>query len=719
MRTRNKASYRDNTYFFGLRTNLVTLSCFLMMLSLSNTTFAQVSTMTSCSFPLTDPDNYFCNGDVEVGMDGTEWENTAQPYNSMLNCNNNADGYSIADNWCAHYRKISVVSADIPGIGPESFAYSVEREPLSMFSPFLNPYSTGDNHRMLRQGFSYSCGPGLIRSSLFTKICMPLEAGATYKLEFDAGIRRGNDLPQQQEIQPDAYFSATAATQAVIGSAPVPTGYLSWDKTEVQVKVPFGNDPDVINWSQLELFITVPEDDHNPYNTILLYNQLKDGYNGEAEDKHFEYEVFTDNFRFTKVSPDVVPVITVCTGEDVELPWEEITPFEEYTFEWNNTPSFGGLVDGNGLSEDASNTNTSIGNSAITESGIYTVTVAGPNGCSHTKSVEVEIEYATLDVNYQASCTGTDDGSASPNLNNPEGLSVSSFEFFNAADELVGGGMGASNLAPGDYYLVANVGEACVLTEPFTIEANVAPILNLTDQTLCSQSGNILFPNLTGGDLTISDDAVSYTWDNYSGTTNHPNPGQLGVNNTGQLEVPGDEPGTWTVVVTDEHGCESTGEVSLILDQITLPSVAAVCSGSELFWLPSVNIFSSDHYTFIWSNGYYGEVINGGMQASTWGGDPSPTIDGQTDLTVTVTNSETGACNTDTYTATLSVGVISPPVGQITLPSVPDVCSGSELFWLPSVNIFPSDHYTFIWSNGFYGEVINGGMEASTWGGDP
>ncbi len=275
----------------------------------------------------------------------------------------------------------------------------------------------------------------------------------------------------------------------------------------------------------------------------------------------------------SEVSIDLVPTHVSCNGgSDGSIDMTVYGGTPDYSYMWNNGSTLEDLFD--------------------IPAGTYTVVVTDDNACAELESIEV----TQPDV-LDATILGTDVGCYG--------------EINGAADLTVSGGTppytynwssGSTNedltaITGGDYTVTVTDAQFCTVVEAIHIYEPSQPVsieLEGTD-VLCK------FDHTGAVDLTVTGGTPDYSYDWSNG------------DNTEDIEnIPA---GSYTVTVTDDHGCVETGTITIIepaqaLNSILIPHHVR-CFGENS---ASINLTASGGtapYSYLWSEGSTTQDIDG------------------------------------------------------------------------------------------------------------
>ncbi len=318
------------------------------------------------------------------------------------------------------------------------------------------------------------------------------------------------------------------------------------------------------------------------------------------------------------------------------------------------------------------NYNWSNGGTTATINGLiantYTVTVTDANGCTVTSSVvitEPPLLVATITSTTHVSCFGFADGAAV--VTGSGGTLPYTYIWSNGTTT-----PNNDNLLAGTYCVTITDALACTATACVTITEPpllTAVIGSSTDVTCFGGNDGSATVNVGGGTL-----PYIYQWSNGGNTAT--------INNLTQ--------GTYTVTVTDDHGCTESAlvvisEPTLLTAAITSVTNVSCFGGSDGSATVTAN-GSVPPYTYNWSSGGSAATENN-LSAGTY--------------TVTVT--DTHGC-----TATASVTITQPTLLTSAITSSTNVsCFG---FSDGSATVTANGGtlpYTYLWSNGVTDYFIN------------
>jgi hypothetical protein len=214
-----------------------------------------------------------------------------------------------------------------------------------------------------------------------------------------------------------------------------------------------------------------------------------------------------------------------------------------------------------------------------------------------------------------------------------------------------------SNL-PGIYTVVATSSANCTASSSVTVTQYENPVVVVTGNTsFCDGDGTVL--TAAGGE--------SYVWrDNY---------GAL-IANTSTVAL--SEGGLYTVVATNEHGCSTNRQVSVV--KKNLPYVSIVASGNEVCEGTPVTLSTgaSSGYTYKWSTG----STNRQIEVHTSG------------IYVLQVTSSNGCQAAD------SLEVNFLPLPEVSIEGLNSICRGSD------VMLTASGANSYVWNTGYRNAVL-------------
>jgi|GEM_PF-3402010 len=303
--------------------------------------------------------------------------------------------------------------------------------------------------------------------------------------------------------------------------------------------------------------------------------------------------------------------------------------------------------------------------------GTYTVTVTDAHGCTTTTTATVGQPDALIAAatNTNVSCNGGTNGTA--DLTVSGGTTPYTYSWSNGAatQDLSGLSAGTYNVTVSDahgYTVAATV----TVTEPAVLTASATAVnVNCYGES----NGSI--------DLTVSGGTTAYTYSWSNGATTQ--------------DITGLAAGTYSVLVTDAHGCTAT-----VTKTVTQPAVLAatatatdaLCNGCANGTATASATGGTAPYTYAWSNG--ATTANAtGLIAGTY--------------TVTVTDAH--GCTT---TTTATVGQPDALIAAATNTNVS--CNGGANGTADLTVSGGTTPYTYSWSNGAATQDLSG-LSAGTY----
>jgi gliding motility-associated-like protein len=292
------------------------------------------------------------------------------------------------------------------------------------------------------------------------------------------------------------------------------------------------------------------------------------------------------------------------------------------------------------LWSDGGNSSTDINLTA----GTYTVLITDANGCTFTDTAIINTipGITTTSSHTDITCFGMNNGSATVNPSGGNGPYNYSW------NPPVSSSATASNLSAGQYTVTVTDANGCVATASFTL-------IQPTVLTSISASTNVTCGGGADGSGTVSANGgtgpYTYNWLPSGGTNQTAN---------------GLSAGSYTVTVTDSHGCITTQNVNITQPvPLTLSTVGDSACAGQSSTISANGGGGVAPYTYAWSNG---------------GNAQTQTININTTTTFTVTVTDANSCTT---TATTTVTVNPLPNATIASNSVNGVYTltgpGSQL----------------------------------------
>jgi gliding motility-associated-like protein len=366
---------------------------------------------------------------------------------------------------------------------------------------------------------------------------------------------------------------------------------------------------------------------------------------------------------------------------------------------------------------------------AVTQPGIYTVTVTAANGCTSTanSTITQNITTPVAGIFNASNATVLTCSQTSISVNANGGSTYS----WSNGTSVLGTAAALTITTPGSYTVTATAANGCTDTEQIVITQNIsAPTATITN----GATTTILDCNTTNITLTAGG-GVSYSWSN--GTAN------LGTTAAVQVTTAG----TYTVTTTAANGCTDTESITITSQANTNPTftqIAAVCTGGAInlpstsnngvngSWSPAPNLNATTTYTFTPNTGLCANTATMTVTVN-----PYPSITAVNDTicagsTATITtqinliggtytwvgNANTLAnlsvtpANTNSYAVIYNLaGCTDTAFAQVIVNPVPvvqvqnaTICAGQTGILIASANL-PNGQ--FLWANGSTNDTIS------------
>ncbi len=229
----------------------------------------------------------------------------------------------------------------------------------------------------------------------------------------------------------------------------------------------------------------------------------------------------------------------------------------------------------------------------------------------------------------------------------------------------------ATNLLAGTYQVTVTDASGCLSTASETVTQPAAPLsasVTTTNVTCYGLSNGAV--NLTAGGGTTN---YTYHWTGGATTQN----------------LTGIPAATYTVTVTDAHGCAATASATVTQPSAALSASAtatnATCSGLSNGAVSLTASGSTTNYTYNWTGGY-----------------TTPNLSGVAAGTYTVTITDAHSC-----TATASATVSQPSAIVATTSAVNAACGGSATGSASVSASGGSGSYSYLWNNSQTSDTIN------------
>ncbi len=372
--------------------------------------------------------------------------------------------------------------------------------------------------------------------------------------------------------------------------------------------------------------------------------------------------------------------VLTCTVTQLNLSGSSSTP--GVTFTWVATAG-GHIVSGG-----------TTATPTVDAAGTYTLTVTNPtNGCKATDVALVTLNNTAPNANAGAdkilTCTATQ-----LNLSGSSSTPGATFSWVaSAGGHIVSGGSTATPLIdqPGTYTLtVTNPANGCTATDVASVTRNnTAPNADAgADKVLTCSVTQI---NLSGSSSTPG---ATFSWVASAG-------GHIvsGANTATPLV---DQPGTYTLTVTNPtNGCTAT-DVALVTRNATTPNVSAGVDKVLNCSVTQINLSGSSStpgVTFSWVASAGGHIVSGGTTAT-------PLVDQPGTYTLTVTVTATGCKASDAATVTLDNTLPNADAG----PDKALTCTVTQIA-LSGASSTPGATFSWAATNG--GHIVSGPTTAT------
>jgi gliding motility-associated-like protein len=327
-----------------------------------------------------------------------------------------------------------------------------------------------------------------------------------------------------------------------------------------------------------------------------------------------------------------------------------------YTYHWSNGPA--------------------TPNNPNLVAGTYTVTVTDAHNCTATASVTITqpaLLTSAISSSTNVSCNGGSDGTATVSANG--GTPAYTFVWSNGAVT-----SSITNLAAGTYNVTVTDTHGCSATSSVTITQPAVLTATISASTNVSCFGG----NNGSATVTAAGGTAPY--------------GYLWSNGESTPAISNLTAGTYTVIITDNHGC--TASASITITQPNLLTAAIGSSTNVSCWTGNngaANVVVNGGtlpYSYLWSNGAVTAAISN-LVAGTY--------------SVTVTDGLN-------CTATTSVVITQPPLLEANIIASTNVnCFGENNGSATVTGTGGTLPYSYIWSNGANTASINN-LVAGTYG---
>ncbi|MGB0929124.1 MAG: hypothetical protein ACPGVB_00010 [Chitinophagales bacterium] len=303
----------------------------------------------------------------------------------------------------------------------------------------------------------------------------------------------------------------------------------------------------------------------------------------------------------------------------------------------------------------------------VSQPGIYSLSIVGDN-CESVDTIEVLpplVLFSNIEPNPAEICIG-------------DSIKLVLTEDFDAYNWSNGETTQSIIAQIGDYTVTVTNDEGCsgtmsveVSEDDCTVNCEVSAVITAPTASICEGESVVL--TASGGENFEG----MYAWSN---------------GDTGQT-VDVSIGGTYTVTITDESNCTGTGEVTVEVNPLPIPSITGNTIVCPVDGLTSILYAApmSEGYEYLWSNG----AIRDSIEVSVGGV-----------YTVTVTDENT------TCSANTSVEVIENceevcTIETVIAPASANICEGDSIVLTASVeNIEENVEAMYVWSNGETNQTI-------------
>ncbi len=299
--------------------------------------------------------------------------------------------------------------------------------------------------------------------------------------------------------------------------------------------------------------------------------------------------------------------------------------------------------------------------------GTYNVAIIDSKGCSTSAGATITQPLPLfLNIASYSNLRCNNDSSGSIDITVSGGVPPYSFNWSNGttAEDV-------SGLHAGAYSVTVTDANACTVTiaQTLTEPAQLTSSVTTTDVTCNGVNNGAIDVTVSGGTT-----PYTYLWN-------------TGANSEDLSNIGG---GTYTVVVTDLHGCTTSNTATIAEPAALVLSAnvtAILCNGASTGAIDLSVSGGTLAYSFAWSNGAVTEDLSG-LSAGTY--------------TVTVTDGN--GC-----TATASYTITQPTALSVVLSSKTDVTCNGFANGAINVNIYGGTTlYSYAWSNGATTEDLTG-----------
>ncbi|MFM8949371.1 MAG: gliding motility-associated C-terminal domain-containing protein, partial [Bacteroidota bacterium] len=305
--------------------------------------------------------------------------------------------------------------------------------------------------------------------------------------------------------------------------------------------------------------------------------------------------------------------------------------------------------------------------------GTYSVTIADANGCTATNTINIGQPASPLSAivnsSTNVSCNGGGDGSIDLDILGGTAPYTYNWDNGGLTQDLV-------NLAAGLYNCIITDANGCTQS---VSQAIIQPQNALSNTASVTQQVNCFNGNDGSVDLSVNGGTLPYVYSWSNGSTTE--------------DLSGLSAGVYTVLITDQNGCQDSASVTISQPSIALglsstQTTPVSCNSGANGAIDLTVTGGTLPYVYSWSNGATSEDISG-LAAGTY--------------TVSVTDAN--GC-----TSSLTVN-ISQPQNALSLSTVS--VANVDCFGGTNGNIDlnvsgGTSPYTYLWSNGSVSEDLNG-----------